>query len=332
MENREREKYRDAMDQIKAPEQLVERVKRLSDHAGHRFVLSGRWRCVAAGFVFFLMTSNVITYAVTGSTWLQAVGKQTTFFYTTKEERDQMAEELEDPYYRVTRPELATGELLFDEDAYLDSETYLEQVKEFYEDFYDPYMGLDDEDILVSDEVSEEESWTRKGVGIITFSGIPHIYQEIYQGTDLAGLVVNQEYMKDWDISWLGQHYTPYEKSQILLVRRAYDTGTLRSSYLSGYYLSEDGGSVFLSSSYENNRVYKNTYLDEEDYDLTEYYTTTDGVMLAVAGKGNEIQAQFCEGSFDCRIVAHGLTLSEVETIADHLNLAELVAAYEQGS
>ncbi|MBR1865999.1 MAG: hypothetical protein IJ801_05785, partial [Lachnospiraceae bacterium] len=209
---------------------------------------------------------------------------------------------------------------------------YLEQVKEFYEDFYDPYMGLDDEDILVSDEASEEQTWTRKSVGIITFSGIPHMYQEIYQGTDLASLVVNQEYMKDWDISWLRQHYTPYEKSQLLVVRGSYETGTLQSSYLSGYYIREDGGCVYLSSSYDNNRVYKNTYLDKEDYDLTEYYTTTDGVMLAVTGKGNEIRAQLCEGHFDCCIVAHGLTLSEVETIADHLNLADLVAAYEQES
>ncbi|MBR1691891.1 MAG: hypothetical protein IJ711_03835 [Lachnospiraceae bacterium] len=311
----EREAYCDAVEFVTAPEGLVNRVKAIRPAAKRKSYALRKLAYIAAAITFLFVSGNAVSYAATGSTLVQNMTRMT-IFYDTKEEADAAKKADGCRTYGVS--EILTGELR-------DGERMTDE--EWNEVIFDVW----DEDIFISDETgSANDAWTRKLVRTRIFDGFRHVTTTSYSGRDVADLVAFHPFLTAWDISWLGENYTPDPKIQFLKIYTEEDTGKLIQSIIEARYgNAEEGGAYFwLAASCDPAFDYGKDYVNGSALDFYEYYTTKDGVEIAVMQKGDEIIANLNAEKQGCCIRAYHMTTGQVEEIADHLNLAQFVKVY----
>lgn len=313
-------KYRNGMDRIHAPENLTKKVKNLDYNTKVKNFKLRKLAYTAAILVVVFVSSNLVACAATGNTWVEEIVKRTVFFVDTKE--DLLAKkQKENSDNKNSKP----------------GNSYW-IIEEYQEDFniYNIYkycsnsFTVNSEETLISDEIgTADESWTRKMVVSCEKGYASPLTKKYYTGNNLTGLITYQPLIKNWDLSWLDKNYTADTNGQLLKVYWNQSTGELDYSFLYGLYYTKKGGIIILQSSYDAKTPYANDYVNSNDVDFSEYYTTADGVEFVIMGKGNKILGEVCMDNFDCTLCTENVSAKEVKEIADHINLASLVKAYE---
>lgn len=313
--------YCDAMDTVHASEQLCEKVLKNKTKSKVKKYWVRKVAYVAAATVLLFVSSNAVAYAATGSTWIKRVAKRTVFFCDSDEDVEQKKAEEAKKKNSVPGNSLA----IIGENTEKDSNEDKMSFEESVDSYHDAVFYVEEGAEIISDEKGNgEELWTHRLVSKNNFE-----IKEAYAGTDIADLTSQNPLTRDWDISWLGQNYTPYSNGQLLHVHKDIDSGEVNYSYLYGYFTGKDNEKVSLSSQYSRSTVYQDDYVNENDLDFYEYYTTKDGVEFVIMGNGNRILGELCVEHFDCIIHTTNLTKEDVEEIADNLNLSKLVECYE---
>ena len=265
---------------------------------------------MAAVMALFII-SNVSTYAVYGSTWVGYIVNKSTIFCESDEEIQKARKD--NPVVYAAGHDLLG---IYPENTTVEEATV--------EEIYDLCFSVGEGQRLISDDTWEEDGKTYRKMEKY-FSDI--IIRETYASEDVADLVSFVPQVAKWNLSWLGEKYQAVEKGQILDMDKKVGSEEIICAYLGGNYESEDGKklSLWFAYSWDENRFETSEYLNKNDFDYTEYYTTKDGVDIAIMGKGNEAVGQFSSKGYYLSISGTNLTKKEMEEIADHLDLATLV-------
>lgn len=322
-DERQKNKYCDAMNAVHAPKNLVKRVQEMerksnSKSQPYKF---RRLSFVAAVVMIAFVIGNIAAVCAGSeeSTWLDGLGRRTTFFVNDEE-----------ALLQAKKADRKGEELTFDEDTGIDWQNP-EELKEL-QDFYDSVffsVNEGDDVMIVSDETGgPSDVWTRRMVTAETYWR--GWIQEKYAGDDIADLTSLQSYLAKWDISWLGENYTPITGLQVLLLWKRSENAAYHYSWLYGAYSNGDGGIVELVSAYDKGGDCKNYYINAQNLDFYEYYMTEDGAEFVIMGKGDKFTGELRMDKFGVYITTYNLSAEEVEEIAEHLDLATLVRAYSE--
>lgn len=313
-------KYCNGMDRIHAPENLVRRVKNMDRNTKVRNFKLRKLAYIATVFAVVFASSNLVVYAATGNTWVEGIVRRTVFFFDSQ--KDLLAEKQEE------NSENKNGK---PGNSYWIIEEYQEDFNIYnVYDYCSNSFTVNSEETLISDEKgTADESWTRKMVVSCEKGHNSKITKEYYAGDNLTRLVKYQPFIKHWDLSWLDENCTADAKGQLLKVYWSQTAEEPDYSFLYGLYYTKNGGIIILQSSYDAKAPYRNDYVNSNDVDFSEYYTTADGVEFVIMGKGNKILGEVCMDNFDCILFTQNVSKEEIKEIADHLDLASLVKAYE---
>lgn len=303
--------YCECMNQVSASEELKEKIinKNIRGTKGRN--LKAVYGIAAAAALF--LVSNVSTYAVYGSTWVESLlNKSTVFCKSDEAVQKAQKENGHQPVYGAGHDLLG----IYPEDTTVE--------KASVEEIYDLCFSVGEEQTLISDD-----TWQAYGKNyrkfVKTFSD--RITKETYAAEDAADLVSFLPEVTRWDLSWLGEQYHPVEKGQILDIDRETNGNAILDAYLTGKYKAEDGKSLSLWFAYSCDEDYFNRteYLNEKDFDYAKHYTTEDGVDIAIMGKGDEAAAQLSVSHYYLSFYGTNFSQEEMETVADHLDLGTLI-------
>lgn len=325
-EELEQKQYREAADRIHAPQALADRVLRMERAGTAKRRRLRPLACAAAALALVLVSSNVIAYASSGSTWIASLLPRMVFFYGSREEAAQAKEEAGVEQY-ASSYDLTIG---YTEEAAVDTGYLLDEADD---EAYNFFFSIGYKETLVSDEAGgPSDPWTRKVVKSNPLPGGERFrLTESYAGEDAADLLSLLPQYEGWDLSWLGETYTPVPRRQLLRVKHFSDCDSILCSYLSGRYRREaDDAEIQIWCSYESGSEFPEDFVPTEELDFYEYYTTADGVELPIMGRGSQIVAELSSGAFGLQIHTENLSQEEVEEIADHLNLAALASIYAE--
>ncbi|MCD8142759.1 MAG: hypothetical protein LUD83_05740, partial [Clostridiales bacterium] len=116
--------------------------------------------------------------------------------------------------------------------------------------------------------------------------------------------------------SWLGLHYTNDMDAPAT------------AAYLTGYYVSDGGGLLQLWCAYDSGGDAWADHVNEEEVDFHEVYTTADGMTLTFLGRDERILGELSLDGLTLCLFGSSLPLEDMETLADHMDLATLAGAY----
>lgn len=297
--------YCECMEHVDVPEKLKDKIlsKKIKRKKSKNLKMAYGMAAVIALFVI----SNISTYAVYGSTWVGYIVNKSTIFCESDEEIK------ENPVIYAAGHDLLG---IYPENTTVEGATV--------EETYALWFSVGEGQKLISDDTWEEDGKTYRKLEKY-FSDT--IIRETYAAKDVADLVSFVPQVAKWNLSWLGEKYQAVEKGQLLDMDKKAGSEEIIGAYLYGNYESEDGKklSLWFGYSWDENRFETSEYLNKNDFDYIEYYTTKDGVDIAIMGKGNEAVGQFSSKGYYLSISGTNLTKKEMEEIADHLDLATLV-------
>ncbi|MCD8342054.1 MAG: hypothetical protein LUC87_07900 [Clostridiales bacterium] len=319
------EQYRAAMDTVHAPAALEARVRGLNrtprrkPSGWARKAVSG-----AAAAVLALAVTNGAAYAATGSTWVEGLVQTVLTFHSG---------------------EAATQSAIADEKANLDLTSQWVTGEELEDDAIDWSTpdGVAALQAMVADRFNTEgtaytclldetgdgsEGWLRQVVRVRSDALYDH-YEQSYLADDAADLASLLPWGGDWDLSWVGEQYDAIPACSWLGLNYTDSMDEpMTSAYLTGYYVSDGGGLLQLWCAYDASGDAWADHVDEEELDFHEAYTTADGVTVTFLGRDERILGELSLDGMTFYLLGTDLTRADMETLADHLDLATLAGAY----
>ncbi len=334
MNDKLQQQYRTAMDGVHAPAELETRVRGLNRAARRRS--SGRVRKAVSGglaAVLALAITNGAAYAVTGSTWVEHLA-QTVLYFHDGEEDTQAAVKEEDARIDLTS-QWVTGEDSEDDAIDWSTPEGVAALQALVANQFDCSDGS--YTCLLDETGSGEEGWIRQVVRLSSDYLRTH-YEQNYLADDAADLTALLPWGGAWDLSWVGMHYDAVPGCSWLGLRYTDDMDApVSAAYLSGYYVSDGDGLLQLWCAYDSGSDTWADHVNEEALDFHEAYTTADGVTVTFLGRDSRIMGELSLEGMTLYLFGTDLTLTELEEVADHLELAALVGSYtdylaEEGS
>ncbi len=319
------ESYRAAMDAVHAPAALEARIRGLNggprrqQTGGMRKAVSG-----AAAAALALAVTNGAAYAATGSTWAEGLMQTVLTFHSGGAETQAAAEE-EKANLDLTS-QWVTGDE--PEGSAIDWSTpegvaaLQALVAERFDCSGSAYTCLLDE------TGSAGDGWLRQVVRVSSDYLRDH-YEQSYLADDAAGLASLLPWGGDWDLSWLGEQYDAVPACGCLSLHYTDSMDEpLTAAYLTGYYVSEDGGLLQLWCAYDSSGDMWADHVNEEELDFHEDYTTADGVTLTLLGRDDKIMGELALEGMTFYLFGTELTQADMEALADHMDLATLADGY----
>ncbi|MCD7917543.1 MAG: hypothetical protein LUF84_03650 [Clostridiales bacterium] len=325
MNDKLQQQYRTAMDGVHAPAELEVRVRGLNRTA--RWSSSGWVRKAVSGGLaaaLALAVANGAAYAVTGSTWVEHLA-QTVLYFHDGEEETQTAVKEEDARIDLSS-QWVTGEDSEDDAIDWSTPEGVAALQALVADQFDCSDGS--YTCLLDETGSGEDGWLRQVVRLSSDYLRDH-YEQNYLADDAADLTALLPWGEGWDLSWVGRHYDAVPECSWLGLRYTNSMDApVSAAYLTGYYVSDDGGLLQLWCAYDSGAETWADHVNEEELDFHETYTTADGVTVAFLGRDSRIMGELSLEGMTLYLFGTDLTLTELEEVADHLELAALVEGY----
>ncbi len=325
MNDKLQEPYRAAMDAVHVPAARERRVQGLNQTprrkptAWVRKAVSG-----AVAAVLVMAFTNVAAYAATGSTWVEGLVHTILYFHDSEEERQ-----------TALQSETANLDLSSQWVTESDSETDVidwstpegvaalqQMVAEQFDCSGSAYTCLLDE------AGSAEDGWLRQMVRLFSDAVYDH-YEQSYLGDDTADLASLLPWGGDWSLSWLEEHYNAVPACSYLSLHYTDSMEEpITAAYLTGYYVSEDGGLLQLWCAYDGSGDVWADHVNSEELDFHSAYTTADGMTLTFLGREERVMGELSLEGMTLYLFASNLTLEDMKEVADHMNLSALSEGY----
>ncbi|MCC8098935.1 MAG: hypothetical protein LIO78_02570 [Clostridiales bacterium] len=318
------ESYRAAMDTVHAPAALEARIRGLNQTPRRkptgwvRRAVSG-----AAAAALALTVTNGAASAATGSTWVEGL-VQTVLTFHSGEAETQTAIASEEANLDLSSQWVTEDD---SEGAVIDwsmpeGVAALQQMVAERFDCSGAYTCLLDE------AGSAGDGWLRQVVRLSSDYLRDH-YEQSYLADDAADLASLLPWGGDWNPSWVGEQYDAVPACGYLSLHYtdAMDAPAT-AAYLTGYYVSDGGGLLQLWCAYDSGGDAWADHVNEEEVDFHEVYTTADGATLTFLGRDERILGELSLDGLTLCLFGSSLPLEDMETLADHLDLATLAGAY----
>lgn len=325
MSDKLQEQYQAAMDGVHAPAALEQRVQGLKQMprrkptAWVRKAVSG-----AVAAVLVMAFTNVAAYAATGSTWVEGLVHTLLYFHDSEEERQ-----------TALQSETANLDLSSQWVTESDSETDVidwstpEGVAALQTLVADRFASEVAAYTYLLDEVGgADDGWLRQVIRVTSDYLYDH-YEQSYLGNAAADLASLLPWGGDWDLSWLEEHYNSVPACSYLSLHYTDSMDEpITAAYLTGYYVSEDGGLLQFWCAYDGSGEVWADHVNSEELDFHSAYTTADGVTLTFLGRDEQILGELSLEGMTLYLFASNLTLEDMKNIADHIDLSTLSDDY----
>ncbi|MCD8341338.1 MAG: hypothetical protein LUC87_04170 [Clostridiales bacterium] len=324
MNDRLQEQYRAAMDGVHAPATLEQRVQELNQTSRRKptaWVRKAVSGAVAA--VLVIAFTNVAAYAATGSTWMEGLVQTILYFHGSEGERQTALQS------ETANLDLSSQWVTEDDETESIDWSTPEGVTALQQMVADRLASEDAAYTYLLDETgSAADGWLRQVIRVTSDNLYDH-YEQSYLGDAAADLASLLPWGGDWSLSWLEEHYNAVPACSYLSLHYTDSMDEpITAAYLTGYYVSEDGGLLQLWCAYDGSGEMWADHVNSEELDFHSAYTTADGVTLAFLGRDEQILGELSLEGMTLYLFGSNLTLEDMKNVADHINLSTLSDGY----
>lgn len=194
------------------------------------------------------------------------------------------------------------------------------------------WFDTDEKQVLCDEQGGEDDLYTRKKV--VRYQDKwrgGEVDLELYASTDMDTLLRLQD-LVELDLSWLTENCSPDANANLLRIWKDTDTGELVDTSGYAFYRFSEDSWFELHFYYDAVDGQEPDYQYEGYYDYYEYYTTADGVEFTLYGVNGRSWGSVTVGDAKCSLYAEGCSVEQLRTVADHLDLATFVEAFDSAS